>query len=409
MNKTQVITRRGFFNTTTRAGMGGLMLGALGARAEDPKNPRSANKAPQKTKVLPQTRFLADKFVEWQNPYGRLDPKRCPVAAWSPRIISHSFIGPALYRTYDLTGEAAYKEAADRYVLFYLSWIRQPPHVHTAHYGLALAAYRPFKLHNPKEMLQDNRAADFFDGLLAFRWDKGSYFRNGYPGGKMEDAANSDDNCHMGRGLVAYYTITQNPKVLAEAEGLARYYTTEMKPGTYQGCWSSELGTWVVAPTSQDRFEHFENVAASRMGWGFSSVGSIDYLAELAGLTQDKELKARIAKNCATSMRWQFDACQFDDGACGLSGRDDKWLGMTAGAILSFLRVRDAGFLSEEDIACYRPKALAARDWMLAHITEEDLQAGGYIRVTGKSHKKLDNLAWILGWTLDALCQVPRI
>jgi hypothetical protein len=31
-------------------------------------------------------------------------------------------------------------------------------------------------------------------------------------------------------------------------------------------------------------------------------------------------------------MKWQFDACQFDDGACGLSGRDDRWLGMTGGA-----------------------------------------------------------------------------
>ena len=27
----------------------------------------------------------------------------------------------------------------------------------------------------------------------------------------------------------------------------------------------------------------------------------------------------------AASMKWQFDACQFDDGACGMSGRDDKW------------------------------------------------------------------------------------
>ena len=51
----------------------------------------------------------------------------------------------------------------------------------------------------------------------------------------------------------------------------------------------------------------------------------------------------------------------------------------------------------------------AARDWLLEHVTEEDLAAGGYLRVTGKSHKKTDNLAWILGWTLDALCRVEEI
>ena len=383
------------------------MLGSGWARADGVHN--AQKDASTESVTLPQMRFLADKFVEWQNPYGRLAPGRCPVAAWAPRIISHSFIGIALYRAYELTGTEAYKTAADRYILFYTSWIRQPPHIHSAHYGLALAAYRAFKLHNPKEMLLDNRAADFFEGLLAYRWDKGSYFRNGYPGGKMEDAANSDDNCHMGRGLVGYYEITKNPKVLAEAEGLARYYTTEVKPGTYQGVWSSKLSTWVVAPTSQGNFEHFKDVTSSAMGWGFSSVGAIDYLAELAGLTKNKELKALITANCAASMRWQFDACQFDDGACGLSGHDDKWMGMTAGAILSFLRTRDAGFLSEEDIMRYRPKALAARDWLLKHITEKDLKAGGYIRVTGKSHKKLDNLAWILGWTLDALTQVQNI
>ena len=71
---------------------------------------------------------------------------------------------------------------------------------------------------------------------------------------------------------------------------------------------------------------------------------------------------------------------------------------------------RQAGnFLSEEEIARYRPKALAARHWLLDHVTEKNLTAGGYIRVTGKSHKKTDNLAWILGWTLDALCRVDEI
>ena len=108
-------------------------------------------------------------------------------------------------------------------------------------------------------------------------------------------------------------------------------------------------------------------------------------------------------------MKWQFDACQFDDGACGMSGRDDKWWGMAAGAVLSFLRTRDAGFLSAEDVASYRPKALAAKDWLLAQANEETLKSGGYLRVTGKSRRKLDNQAVLFAWCLDALLRVDEV
>ena len=371
--------------------------------------------ASEKGKAAPKfppshpARWLADKFVEWQNPYGRLDPGRCRVADGGVRVISHSFIGISLYRAYAATKIPAYKAAADRYVLFYMGWMREPEHVHSAHYGLALAAYREFRRHNPKERLFDARAASLFEYALEFRWNEGSYFRNGYAGGEMQDAANSNDNCEMGRGLIAYFELTKDPKVLAEAEGLAKYFTTQVKPGTYRGCWSSELGTWVVAPTDNDRFEHFEKTPASRTGWGFSSVDTIEYLVDLAAATEDEKLKSDIARVCSTSMKWQFDACQFDDGACGMSGRDDKWWGMTAGAVLSFLRTRDVGFLSAEDIARYRPRAQAARDWLVKNATDETLNSGGYLRVTGKSHPKLDNQAWIFGWCLDALLRVDEV
>ena len=108
-------------------------------------------------------------------------------------------------------------------------------------------------------------------------------------------------------------------------------------------------------------------------------------------------------------MKWQFDACQFDDGACGMASRDDKWVGMTAGAILSFLRVRDADFLSAEEIAKYRPKVELARDWLTRDLADKVLKHRGYIRVTGKSQPKLDNLAWLLGWALSALIRLDEI
>jgi hypothetical protein len=109
-------------------------------------------------------------------------------------------------------------------------------------------------------------------------------------------------------------------------------------------------------------------------------------------------------------MQWQFDACQFEDGACGMSGRDDKWLGMTAGAILSYLRCREAGFLSVEDVSHYRPRAVAARDWLLAHLSLDTIQAGGYFPVTGGSEPRPpENLAWLLGWTLETLVRIHEI
>ena len=355
-------------------------------------------------------RLLADTFVQWQTPCGRLDPQRCPLATYGHKRTSHNFMCISMYRVYEATGIQAYKEAADRFAIFYLSVLCPIPELRPAHYGFGMIAYREFKRHHPKFTDWDSKAASLFQWNSRYRWNQGSYYRNGYGGGKMEDAANSTDNAHAGRGLMAYYAATGKPQVLAEAEGLARYYITEVKPGTYQGCWSSKLGTWVVAPTTQNRFEHFENVCACEMAWGFSAIEAIDFLTQLAAATKNKDLKARLAQKCASAMKWQFDACQFDDGACGMSGHDAKWVGMTAGAVLSFLRNRDAGFLSEQDTAAYRPKVQAAAQWLLKNITPQSIQNGGYFPVTGKSHAgPRDCRAWHLAWGLEALLRTHEI
>jgi hypothetical protein len=396
---------------------------------------------------------LADRFVAWQTPYGRPDPERCPFVTpgkcISTQFHSPTFMAIGLYRAYAAMGNAAYKAAADRYVTFYFACLRDPPvegqrldyPSYPFQYGMGLAAYRDFKTHNPEETSLDGKAAAVFEWLLRWRWEEGSYFRNSYGSPKLGivDCGNSDDNLHMGRGLMGYYAVSERPEVLTEAVGLARYYLTEVEPGSCVGCWSSALGTWVVGPTAVDGIEHFRGHRSCEMGWGFSSVGSIEYLTQLAAasrgsrgashesgdpeqpsadsrpVTRDprlsaEEIQAQIAEKCLASMKWQFDACQFEDGACGMHGRDDKWLGMTAGAILSFLRVREAGFLSEEDEARYRPRALAAREWLLAHVTPEAVDAGGYFPVTGESEPRPpENLAWLLGWTLEALVRGEEI
>src|SRR5262249_27773368 len=135
-------------------------------------------------------------------------------------------------------------------------------------YGMALAVYRDFKTHNLEETSLDGKAAAVFEWLLHWRWGGGSYFRNSYRSPKLGvvDCGFSDDNQHMGRGLMGYYAVSGRPEVLAAAEGLAQYYLTEVQPGTYVGCWSSALGTWVVAPTVVAGFEHFSSVRSCDMG-----------------------------------------------------------------------------------------------------------------------------------------------
>jgi hypothetical protein len=374
--------------------------------------------------LIPYLRKIADKFVEWQTPYGRPDPVRCPFVTQgkciSTKFHSPTFMAIGLYQAFAVTGNEAYKGAADRYVTFYLSCMRDPPTggqrqdypSYPYQYGMALAGYAAFRQYNPEEDSMEGKASALYEWLNLWKWPEGSYYRNGYgsPRHNVEDCANSDDNCHMGRGLIGYYAVSKRRDVLYDAEGLARYYLTEAQAGLYDGCWSTPLGTWVVAPTIVDSFEHFRAQRSCDMGWGFTSVGAIEFLCQVAAATGDATMQQSIAEKCARSMQWQFDACQFEDGACGMREQDDKWIGMTAGAILSYLRTRASGFLTDAQIALYRPRALAARDWLLANLTDETVQTGGYFKVTGASEPRPpENQAWMLGWTLEALARLPEL
>ncbi|MDP7674676.1 MAG: hypothetical protein QGI31_07570 [Dehalococcoidia bacterium] len=399
-------------------------------------------------KRLDAVTLLADRFVSWQTPYGRVNPSTCPFVFTENMVTSCNFHSPTflaigLYHAWELTGINIYKEVADRYIVFYLSCLRNPPN-EPDHYaqdwiqfmeaefgpndylkkwstnilnwpfiqGMALAGYKSFREINPYERAMDSKAAAIYEWLLYYRWEKGSYFRNGYGNRThdVEDAANSDDLCHMGRGLIAYYELTKRKEVLRHSERLAQYYLTECELGTYKGCWSSRIGSWIIAPTSVDSFEHFSGKASSDIAWGFSSVGAIEFLTALHRFTNDESMKIAIAEKCCRSMQWQFDECQFDDGSVGMSTRDDKWVGMTAAAILSFVAVKQSGFLDETLLETYRPKALAARNWLLENLTDDSIDQGGYQKVSGLSEPRpLDNLAWLFGLTLRALCQLDLI
>ncbi|MCP4641805.1 MAG: hypothetical protein GY851_15285, partial [bacterium] len=58
------------------------------------------------------------------------------------------------------------------------------------------------------------------------------------------------------------------------------------------------------------------------------------------------------------------------------------------------------------------PKAKAAGDWLLGAIDEKNLRTpeAGYFPVNGTSHPKPpDNVAWNLGYALEALVRLHEI
>lgn len=408
----QALSRRNFLGLAAAAGATAVAQNPSRSIAVEKAKIDTADRSPAVEKL----RWLADKFVTWQTPYGRIGRDRVPDVKDYPQ----SFFSMELYKVFEATGSPTYKAAADRYFTYYLSRMCDAQDTPARH-GIALANWGDFKQYNPQETDFDRRISCIFQYLMSYRWNEGSYFRNGYKGdeetyfrnGKKEvgmDAANSCDNACMGDGLLSYYGVTKDPKALEAAEGLAQYFVTECEPLTYNGCWSSKIGTWVVAPTGNTRWEHHPNTPVNDRGWGTGAQPTTDYLIQLYALTKNENLRRNIKERCARSMEWQFDTCQFDDGACGMCGRDDKWMGMTAAAVQTFLWNRAAGFLSPAEIDRYRPKALAAAHWMLNHLDDDCLRRAGYYRITAQSQPEpVCHGYWGIAWAMEALARFHEI
>jgi hypothetical protein len=369
--------------------------------------------------------MLGDRFVAWQSPYGATDLKKCPYR--SPRgtatIAVVQGIGPqvrALYQLHKATGAEKYKHAADRYAVFVLSTVHDPPtpllnqtviggkSVHTNSsawvYGKSLSpCYEWFVANNPGEDLLNLKADSIYRWLQRHRRDD-SYFGVGYPNGKYEDAQFSCDLGEVGMGLIGFYKTSRKPEALADARGLAQYFLTENEPGSARGVWSSELGTWLVGPWPGGGAEHFTAQQYDKVGWGWSNLVVGEFLIELRKQTDDKALHERIDDCCIRAFRWCIDNCQFDDGAHGMFGRDDKWVGQTAAAILLYGKLVEVNVLPADVTREYGPKIVKAWRWMLAHTNPDTYPDDGYIKVSGQTTTKPpENLMWMMAWTVEAL------
>jgi hypothetical protein len=361
-------------------------------------------------------RAICDQLIVWQAPSGGINIETCPyhrpplmvnVNSWNQDI---PWLVRALYAFYDFTGEPVYKGAADRYAVFFIAAMHPKKPAYSLG-GAIEPCYKLYREHNPMDDSLDAKAKAMYQWLLGYRTDKGNYINCGYGGGAndTEDVAFSCDLSDVGRGFVAFYQMFSDKEALEHAIGLARFYLTEAESGSMQGVWSSKLGTWLIGPRHIAGFENL-SVHADEAGWGWSTYYASLYLARLYDCVKDERLKADIRNRCVTSLQWFFDACQFDDGAIGMSGRDDKWLGQTAMAILQYLELCKRAMIDREFHRVYYPKALKSLAWLREVSEPARFPPDGYIPVTVRSTTTPGcNTVWQLALTVEGLLAGPAL
>ena len=391
-----------------------------------------------KTECLKQACLLADHFVNAQNSYGRLDPHKSPFARAGLFICGRMHIPPILaetmYQVYDAAGDHRYLEAADRYTAFVLGAIRNPVGDATDWYldallgadasaerqieerdqmarswalGMALSCYGYFKSHHAQEGCFDSKAEALYQWLQFYRWNHSSWFRVGYARGDFPDNGFADDLAHVGRGLIKYYHQCRKPVVLNDAVKLAHYFLAPAQTGTDKGIFSEKLGTWLVGPWPVIGFEHMDDIGADQLGWCFGARDATEWFLLLYP-EADKTTQNRIAHCCLSSLKWQFDHCQFADGAVGIFGRDDKWLGMTAGAALNHLELGELGLIPEDFQTRYKEHLQRACDWIIKKANEDFvINHMGYERVTGQTDPyHPENAGWLINWAIRLLVKL---
>jgi hypothetical protein len=384
--------------------------------------PGSPTKASLRNAIL-----LGDRFVLWQSSYGSTDLVKCPYR--TPGQFNAYNLHPcgpatrALYRLYRYTGVEDYKAAADRYATYLMNCIYDPikPYRNTTMlngkertllssawmYGKALSpCYECFSVSNPNEDAYELKAYAIYRWLQEHRRSD-SYYGVGYPWSHTvkQDAQFSCDLGELGDGLMGFYDVSHHKPALDDAIGLAQFFLTEYQEGSGRGVWSSKLGVWLVGPWPGSGAEHFQGQKFNETGWGWSAYICAHYLLRLRPHV-DAKTRADIEDKCVKAMQWCYDACQFEDGALGMFGRDDKWVGMNAAAILLYLDLHEVKLVPADIDARYRPKVDRAWRWMLDNTGRDTMPPDGYIRVSGTTSKKpLENVFWLMTWTMEALLE----
>lgn len=367
-------------------------------------------------------RSICDEFVEWQGENGIILKEKCPYFAdsYKPifRYMEVPFMGRALYKFFEITKEKKYKLVADKYMLFYVDLICELITSEKIAYkfGMALEAAALYAKYNPLKSNEMKTSIELIAKWLRQMKDEtlGSYFRCGYLPGTQgielaTDVGFSDDLCHVGRGLIRAYELLGDKELLYDIENLTKYFVTNQKDHTQDGIWNPALGTWSIGPWPDKNFEHMSDTAANEAGWVFSAYGDVEYLLDATYYIKSKQLVENLKDNCLLSIKWIFENCYFEDGAIGMTGKDDKWLGLTAAAILGIVKLYEDNVLSIEDLYYFKP--LLAKSWkFILDNTGKNLPEAGFIKVTNHtSPVPGDNVAWLLSWIVECLAKQQTI
>jgi hypothetical protein len=418
------VSRRDFLHTTGRLS---AAVSAFHAQVPSAAEQQDSGRREINPQALRNAIDFGDQFVLWQSPYGSTDPVKCPYRShwiadyFEPyNLHCNTPAARALYQLYECTGVEDYKVAADRYATFVMNVIHDPLTPYTNRltlngkvhdlfspaflYGRALECYEMFCRHNPREDAFELKAYAIYRWLHVHRRSEG-YFGVGYGVGKMPDWQDACDLAELGGGLMRFYEISHYKPVLDDALGLSKFYLTEWEEGSGRGVWSSRLGGWLDSPwPGSGGAEHFTNQQYNRVTYGWIAYLATLYLLLLRPYVPDTQTRADLEDKCVKAFRWCYDACQFEDGAHGMFGRDDKWVGMTAAAILTYLEVTAANIVPTSVEAAYRPRVEKSWRWLLENTKRDTFPADGYIRVDGTTTKKpRENLFWLMSWTVSAL------
>lgn len=207
------------------------------------------------------------------------------------------------------------------------------------------------------------------------------HFPCGYGVLESKDAGWTNDLSMFGSGLVHAYEITQDETILADAVSFAEYFVQPWRPGSlgkdgywHCGTWHEKLGSWVIGPSHYTGFESTD-VYGDEAAWVFSTMTCIEFLTRLARYKPDP----RYLDRCVQAAQWTFRACQFDDGAVGMCGRDDKWLGFTGDSISQVAMIqrqlpRDHAALPELLQGAKRAAAYIDKQFALAKIDDHGVE-----------------------------------
>lgn len=377
-----------------------------------------------------RVRLLCNEIVAWQAPSGGIDHTRCTFHRETPFGKPSAFgqdlpwLARALYRAADALHVPAYKEAADRYAVYFIACMGEnaPAFALGDAIDPCFVEYRAHNLHDDSfdGLYRDHSAIrSLFGWMVAHVTDEPHAINAGYfwvddEGNHREgeDVAFSNDLSDVGRGLVAYATYFKDNKALEQAMRLARFFLAECVPGTTEGIWLPDLGTWAIGPRHTAGFENVE-VHADEAGWVWTAYYAPLFLLRLhdaLDTQRDEDLRSLIVSRCLQSYRWTFDACQFEDGALGMQGRDDKWLGMTALAILQSPELYRRGLVDDATHADIYPRLLHALSWLERMTTAGEMPADLYIPVTLQSRPWPGwNTSWQYGLVVEALLAAAEV